>query len=75
MGEISDNPKRAIHGVEGLDRPFTLEIVLKGDIVDVCVDDRRTLVARCPEQRGQRVFLFARGGEVTFREVHVRRLA
>jgi len=70
-GDITDNAKRAILGVEGMDRPFWLDMVLKGDIIDVCVDGRRTLVARCPEQRGDRLFLFAHCASVTFREITV----
>jgi len=33
-----------IFGVDGLDQPFALEIVLKGDIIDVCIDGRRTII-------------------------------
>ncbi len=36
----------AIDRVEGLDRPFTLEIVVKDDIIDVCIDHRRTIITR-----------------------------
>jgi hypothetical protein len=74
MGEVADNAKRAVSAVENLDRPFGLDVVLKDDIIDVCIDGRRTLVARCPEQRGERLFLFAHCGEVAFREVRVERL-
>ena len=74
LGEITDNAKRAIEGVEGLGSPFVLEVLAKGDILDVCVDNRRTLVARCPEQRGDRLFLFAHGGEAAFWDLTVHRL-
>jgi beta-fructofuranosidase len=74
MGEVADNAKRAISTVEGLDRPFGLDVVLKDDIIDVCIDERRTLVARCPEQRGERLFLFAHCGSVAFRQISVRPL-
>ena len=36
----------AIDRVEGLDRPFALEVVVKGDIIDVCIDHRRTIITR-----------------------------
>jgi hypothetical protein len=73
-GDITDNAKRAILEVEGLDRPFGLDVVLRDDILDVCIDGRRTLVARCPEQRGHRLFLFAHCASVVFRDVTVRPL-
>ncbi|MBM3473579.1 MAG: hypothetical protein FJX75_09950 [Armatimonadetes bacterium] len=69
--DITDNAKRAILDVEGLDRPFSLDVLLKDDIIDVCLDERRTLVARCLEQRGDRLFLFAHCASVVFREVSV----
>ena len=37
--------------VDGLDRPLDLEIILAGDIIDVCIDGKATLVNRCPEQQ------------------------
>jgi hypothetical protein len=55
-----------LFGVEGLDQPFGLEIVLKDDIVDVCIDGRRTLVDRCPERRGAALLLYGQDAEVAF---------
>ena len=55
-----------IYGVDGLDRPFSLEIVLRDDIIDVCIDGHRTLIDRCPEQRGGRMLLYAQDSEVAF---------
>ena len=57
---------QCIYGVDGLDRPFSLEIVLREDIIDVCIDGRRTLIDRCPEQRGDRMLLYAQDSEVAF---------
>lgn len=57
---------QAITGVTGLNKPFTLEIVLKDDIIDVCIDRRRTLLDRCPEQRGDTLLLYAEDAAVTF---------
>jgi hypothetical protein len=41
--------------VEGLDRPVNLEIILVGDIVDVCINERRTLATRCQGLTGDRL--------------------
>lgn len=67
--------EQRIVGVDGLDKPFTLEIILKGDIIDVCIDDRRTLIDRCPEQYGQQLFLYAQDSEVTFEVVEIQALS
>lgn len=61
--------------VDGLDRPFTLEVVLLDDIIDVCIDDRRTLVDRCPERRGAKVVVYAEDSAVTFEMVEITALA
>ncbi|MBI2300822.1 MAG: hypothetical protein HYU66_18085 [Armatimonadetes bacterium] len=53
-------------GVEALDRPFGIEVVMCGDAVDVCIDQRHCLIRRVPELRGERLFLFAEGAAVTF---------
>ncbi len=61
----------AIYGVTGLDQPFTVEIVLYEDIIDVNIDKRRCLINRCPEQRGDRLFFFAQDAQVTFSSLQV----
>lgn len=71
-GSVSD---AAITQVEGLDRPFGLDIVLKHDIVDVCIDNRRTIVTRCWNPRGDRLLLFAQGADVAFDAIEIRPLS
>jgi hypothetical protein len=64
----------AIEHVQGLDRPFALEIVLKGDIMDVCIDNRRTIITRYKGE-GEGLFFYAQGGQVTADALEVRPLA
>ena len=52
--------------VDFLDQPFRLEIILKDDFIDVCVDDRRCLIDRCPELHGEALFFFCQNGAVVF---------
>jgi len=61
----------AIYGVAGLDRPFSLELVFYEDIVDVCVDGRRCIVNRCPDHRGDQIFLFAHGCTVCYDDLSI----
>jgi hypothetical protein len=58
-------------GVQGLDQPFTLEIMLWDDIIDVCIDGRRTLIDRCPGRRGSKVLFYAEDAAVTFDVVEI----
>jgi len=61
-----------ISGVTGLDRPFTLDVIVKDDILDACVDNRRTIVARNQSRLdGDRLFFFANRGEVVFEDIQV----
>ena len=57
--------------VDGLDRPFALEIIIKDDIIDVCMDQRRCLIDRCPELHGERIFFFCRNADVSFESIEI----
>jgi hypothetical protein len=74
-GRIALGRDYTIENVERLDRPFTLEIIVTGDLIDTCIDGRRTMITRRdPEPDGGRLFFFARAGQVTFESVEVRPL-
>lgn len=49
-----------IEAVEGLDKPMTLDIVMQDDIIDVCINGKRCLVNRMPEQKGNFLWLYAK---------------
>ena len=69
-GQLEFNTSDAAIGdVQGLDRRFTLDIVLRKDIVDACIDDRRTIVARDWDPRGHRLVLYARDADVIFKSI------
>jgi hypothetical protein len=60
--------------VEGLDQPFDLDVILAGDIIDICIAGQRTMVNRCPELQGDRLFLYAQNGQVTLEDIEIRTL-
>ena len=62
----------SINAVTGLDKPMTLTIVMKDDIIDVCIDNLRCIVNRLPEKKGGQLWFFARNGEVKFENIKVR---
>ena len=67
--------RNAAHDVEGLDWPFTLDVIVKDWIVDACIDGGRTMVTRRHELlTGGRLFLFAVGRSVMFEDIAVRPL-
>ncbi len=65
---------QAITSVDGLSNTFTLEVVLKDDLIDVCIDQRRCIINRCPELHGDRLFFYAHNATVVFDAIVVRPL-
>ncbi len=58
-------------GVKPFEQPFDLDIAMVDDIIDVCVDGRRCLVNRLPEQDGPSLFLFCENGVVVFESISI----
>jgi hypothetical protein len=63
-----------ISAVDGIDQSFVLDVVLKDDIIDVCIDNRRTLINRCPERRGDTLLLYGQTADVVFDHLEIRAL-
>jgi beta-fructofuranosidase len=61
-------------GAKSFDQPFSLDVVLNGDIIDVCIDGRRSLINRLPERYGDQLFLFCEYGQVVFEDLVVQPL-
>ena len=66
---------QSLLGIEGLDRAFSLDVILQEDIIDVCLDQRHCLIDRCPELDGEHLTFFAQGSGLTFGEIEIRPLA
>lgn len=60
-----------IEAVSGLNGPVDLDIVMKDDLIDVCIDHRRCLINRLPEKKGDFLWLYAKQGTVTFKNIRV----
>ncbi|MEN6663601.1 MAG: LamG-like jellyroll fold domain-containing protein [Phycisphaerae bacterium] len=63
-----------IHEVDDLDKPFEVDIICRNDIIDAELMRFRTVTTRFWNPAGDRVQLFAEGGEVTFRDIRIRSL-
>ena len=63
-----------IADVNGLDQPFKLDIIMSNDILDVCVNGKRCIVNRQPEQKGDFLWFYVKHGKAVFRSVKVRGL-
>jgi beta-fructofuranosidase len=71
---VDENESTSIYDVTGLGQSFELEVIVRGEIVDVCVDKRRTLAARIPAMEGGHIFAFAQNAEVIFENLELRPL-
>jgi hypothetical protein len=72
-GTTDERQETALYNVDGLTRPFEIELIVKDDILDLSIDGRRTLIIRAGLS-GDRLFLFAHNGGVTFENLHVQPL-
>ena len=57
--------------VEGLDRAVNVVICMKDSVIDVCLNDRHTLIERCFDHRGTCLGLFAEAGKVRVEDLNV----
>ncbi|MBC7921465.1 MAG: family 43 glycosylhydrolase [Ferruginibacter sp.] len=60
-----------IEAVEGLNKPTKIEVIMAGDIIDVCVDGKRCIINRTPEQKGSFLWLYAKHGNVKFKSIKI----
>jgi hypothetical protein len=64
-----------LNDVDGLDQPFDLDVIVKDNILDVCIDNRRTLYHRGLDgYEGDNLVFFTEVGEVGFKDLAVRPL-
>jgi hypothetical protein len=61
----------SIKAVDGLNRTIQLDVIMKDDIIDVCIDNRRCIANRTPEYNGNFLWLYAKHGYVKFRSVTI----
>jgi beta-fructofuranosidase len=60
-----------IRAVKGLDKNIKIDIIVKDDIIDVSIDNKRCIVNRTPEQKGAFLWFYAKHGSVKFKNVTV----
>ena len=57
--------------VEDLALPFRLDVVAMDSIIDLCIDNRRCLIDRCPEQHGDSLLFYAWNAAVRLDDLRV----
>lgn len=64
----------AINGVKGLREPLTLDVIVKGEFIDVCLNSERCIINRLPEQRGANLFFFLKNGHAVIKNIKVQEI-
>ncbi len=64
----------SIQAVKGMKEPFDLEVIVYEDFFDVSIDNKRCLLNRLPEQKGDKLFFYVKNGNAIFRDVKVEAL-
>lgn len=70
-GTSSGGEQPALQPVAGLDRPYTLDLVVINGIVDLCVDNRYTVAARRAGPAGPELRLSAAAGPALVAQISV----
>jgi hypothetical protein len=55
----------------GLDKEFTVDIVMHNDIIDVCINNWNCITNRCPEQIGTELVFYGQNGDFSITEMKV----
>lgn len=60
-----------IESVDGLNRPLKIDIIMKDDIIDICIDERRCIVNRLPEHNGKYLWFYSKQGTVKYKNIKI----
>lgn len=60
-----------IYSVEGLDKTVKIDVIVKGQIIDVDIDGKRTIVNRLIEQNGTGLWFYVKHGNMKFKQVKI----
>lgn len=64
----------SMDAVEGLDAPFTLDIIVVDDFFDVSVNGQRCLLNRLPEQKGNQLFFYMKNGNAVVKDMRIEQI-
>jgi beta-fructofuranosidase len=60
-----------IRAVTGLDKTIKVDIILNDDIIDMSIDNKRCIVNRLIDQKGNYLWLFAKHGKVRYKSIKI----
>jgi len=60
-----------IYAVRSLNKETKVDIIMKGDFIDVNINNERCIVNRLPEKKGDYLWFYAKQGKVKFKNIKV----
>ena len=64
----------SIHAVAGLEKSYTLDVIVYEDFFDVSINNERCIVNRLPEQKGANLFFYMKNGNAVIRDIQIRKI-
>ncbi|MDR1938206.1 MAG: hypothetical protein LBQ73_06895, partial [Tannerellaceae bacterium] len=61
----------SIQSVKNLRAPIQLDIIADGDFLDVCINNKRCIINRLPEQKGNKLFFYVKNGSAIIQDIQV----
>lgn len=61
----------SIQAVKELRKPLSLDVIVRDDFLDVCINNKRCIINRLPEQKGSRLFFYVKNGNAVVRNIKV----
>ncbi len=72
---VADGTDFSIGGIELPQDGFEIDVIVKDDFVDICINQERTMISRRSDRpRGNRLYFFSEGGELVITEINIRPL-
>lgn len=62
---------QTICGVYNLDKKFSVDIYMSGNIIDVCIDGKRCILNRAYEQKGSGLIFYVRNGVADYENIKI----
>lgn len=63
-----------INGVKGLREPLILDVIVKNEFIDVCLNSERCIINRLSEQKGKNLFFFLKNGNAVIKNIKVQKI-
>lgn len=64
----------SIHAVKDLMKPVVLDVIVNGEFFDVSINNKRCVLNRLPEQKGNNLFFYVKNGSAVIRNIEIRKI-